>query len=463
MVPRMDQPPPRAAIYARISQDRAGTRLGVDRQRDICADLAARRGWEVVAEYVDNDVSAYTGRRRPQYQAMLDAARTGQIDAIVVADLDRLTRSPRELEDVVDLADEHGTLVANAAGEYDLATSEGRLMARIAGSVARAESERKAERLQRERAQRAARGLPHPGPRRFGFLDGNVDHHPDEAALIREAADDVVAGRASLRAVALRWNDAGVTTARGRTWDISAVRDVLTSPTIAGLRAHRGTIVGEGAWEPIVDRETWELLAAAAAARQRPGRPPERLLSGILRCGRCGTGMVSSRGKGKDYYKCPTSPLGCSRLHITAEHVNRWIGDAVVHRLSGPRLDAAATDDTDQLGHELAATRDRLDTLADAYAAGTVSHDTYVRTTAALEARLDDLQAQAARRTAAAVLDVLPDTVDLAGWWDDPATTDTDRRAVVAAALQSVTVMPAEPGAPRVFDPGRLVDPVWKV
>jgi DNA invertase Pin-like site-specific DNA recombinase len=54
----------RAAIYCRISQDRAGAGLGVTRQED-CGAPCERRGWVVVEVYADNDVSAYSGKPRP--------------------------------------------------------------------------------------------------------------------------------------------------------------------------------------------------------------------------------------------------------------------------------------------------------------------------------------------------------------------------------------------------------------
>ncbi len=70
-----------AAIYCRISRDREGAGLGVDRQEADCRALAVRLGWEVAAVFVDNDISAYSSRPRPQYRAMLDAVRSGRCPA----------------------------------------------------------------------------------------------------------------------------------------------------------------------------------------------------------------------------------------------------------------------------------------------------------------------------------------------------------------------------------------------
>ncbi|MGH3820493.1 MAG: recombinase family protein, partial [Pseudonocardiaceae bacterium] len=89
----------------------------------------------MVAEvYVDNDVSAYSGKPRPAWQ---------------------------QLEDVIDLADKHGIELATVTGEVDLSNPTGRLVARMLGAAARHEAEHKAQRQKRQRRQAAeAAGWP---------------------------------------------------------------------------------------------------------------------------------------------------------------------------------------------------------------------------------------------------------------------------------------------------------------
>src|SRR5262245_37939737 len=121
------KPDLRVALYARISKDRNGEAEGVTRQVDACRDLVARRGWTVVAEHVDNDISAYSGKRRPGYLALLDDMRSGLVEAVVCWHPDRLTRNPRELEDLLDVIEARGLQVATVqAGDVDLSTSSGR-------------------------------------------------------------------------------------------------------------------------------------------------------------------------------------------------------------------------------------------------------------------------------------------------------------------------------------------------
>jgi DNA invertase Pin-like site-specific DNA recombinase len=74
--------PGAAALYARISSDIEGSGLGVKWQVEDCRRLAASLGWIVAEEYIDNDLSAYSGKARPGYQRMLDDLRDGLRDAV---------------------------------------------------------------------------------------------------------------------------------------------------------------------------------------------------------------------------------------------------------------------------------------------------------------------------------------------------------------------------------------------
>ena len=86
----------RAVIYLRISKDKAGDEHGVINQRGDAERLSASRGYEVGAVYCDNDISAFSGARRPGYQAMMAAAARGEFDVIVLYQTSRLWRTRSE-------------------------------------------------------------------------------------------------------------------------------------------------------------------------------------------------------------------------------------------------------------------------------------------------------------------------------------------------------------------------------
>src|SRR5688572_22955903 len=91
----------RAALYARISQDELGLERGVTRQLEDARTLAASRGWDVVAEYTDNDISAFNGATRAGYRDLMTDAEAGRIDRIVVYQTSRLWRSRTERSEAI--------------------------------------------------------------------------------------------------------------------------------------------------------------------------------------------------------------------------------------------------------------------------------------------------------------------------------------------------------------------------
>jgi len=159
----------RAGIYVRISSDRTGAGLGVARQEEDGRALCSRQGWTVYRVYVDNDVSAYSGKRRPAWEELLADIAAGLISAVVCWHVDRLTRSPRELEEVIDLHDKRGIVLATVTGEMDLSTPTGQMLARMLGAAARHEAEHQAERRAWAGLQKARAGLPHKAGSRRGY------------------------------------------------------------------------------------------------------------------------------------------------------------------------------------------------------------------------------------------------------------------------------------------------------
>ena len=193
--------PLRAGIYARISSDREGEGLGVARQLEDCERLALARGWAVVERYVDQDVSAYTGKLRPEYARMRADIQGREIDAVAIYRADRLHRQPRELEAFIDLCEAVGlTNVASVSGDLDLTTHEGQLVARITGAVAKNESDVKSQRIRRQKEQAAEQGkVAGGGTRAYGWEADKKTLCLEEAEIVRECARRFLAGESRAR------------------------------------------------------------------------------------------------------------------------------------------------------------------------------------------------------------------------------------------------------------------------
>jgi DNA invertase Pin-like site-specific DNA recombinase len=460
----------RAAIYCRISEDRKADERGVKRQLADCHKLARERGWTVTEELVDNDVSAYQGRLRPAYRELLDAVRTGAVEAVIAWHPDRLYRHPRDLEDFVGTVEGAGAAVATvSAGELDLSTPSGRMVARMLGAASRYEGEHKAERQKRKAREIAETGRPGGGgDRPFGYEDDRVTVRTSEAKVLREGVGYVLAG-GSLRSLVARWNDAGIRTTRGNPWRSHTLRRLLLSPRIAGLREHRGVIVGPATWEGIIAPSEHEAIVAVLtdpARTKNAGRTARAYLltGGVLHCASCGAAMVARpNDRGARRYACLKDFGGCNGTFILAEPVDDVIRDAVFVALDGDGLTralAAKGPDTTDAEMELAKIHAKIDEIAGAYSDGALTLEAYSAATRKLEDRRDDLRRAAAAATSSRALRGVPSGIDaLKAWWTDADL--VQRREVVGAIVQSVTVGPALRGR-NVFDPSRLKIR-WKV
>jgi site-specific DNA recombinase len=469
-----------AAIYCRISLDKAGEGLGVKRQQELCEKLAAEKGWFVGEVYVDNDKSAYGKRPRPEYERMLADLEAGRRDAVLCVDLDRLTRRPSELERFMELADARGIALANVSGDTDLSSSDGRFKARIMGAVARQESEKKAERVSREAEQAARSGKPRASRRPFGYEMDLVTLREDEAELIREAVKRVLAGETVPR-VCVDWNERGIASPQGAKhgWAATSLVNVLRSGRIAGLRTYKGEVVAEGSWPEIIDRETFERLQAKIKRTRRNGRPTHHLLVGILRCGYCGCLLWTSwhnpckkDSEGKRHrererraprYACVKRPghPGCGRCTVRTEPLDELVIDAVIERVSGRRLAAAlrrvGKDEEGKASAELTAAEARLEELAADYAAGEISRREWMAARDKARERIAAAVRLLDRRDA--LLAELPrDQHALRKELSKEAPLDR-RRAIIGAVIDSIVIHATKP-SPR-FDRDR-VEIIWR-
>lgn len=471
------QKPSSAAIYARISSDTTGEGLGVQRQLEDCRKLAADRGWQVAEEYVDNDISAYSGKPRPSYQRMLRDMAAGLRDAVIIYNFDRLTRQPIELEEFIRVCDTTGLKqVATVAADFNIGTDDGLFSLRIMAAFAAKESGRKSARQKRQIQQRAEAGLPGGGNTRpFGYEPDKITVRESEAVIIRTLVDRFLAGE-STRSLAIWLSESEIPTSSGTTrWAPQTVRGLLLGPRIAGLRVHQGAVIGKGVWEPIIsDEQRARVLAEFEKRKTSQRRAPRRyLLSGMLRCGKCGARLNSAaRHSGTKTetrrYVCTADPGtgGCGRLTVVAAPVEEWLTEAVLYRLDSPDLSAAITgqahEDTerDALVEELQADRAQKDELARMWAEREISSSDWKSAREPIEARITATERRLHQMHGTEGLAQIAGTgQELRAGWNS---LNLERQsAIIKAVLDFATIKPGKHGA-QSLDPSRIV-PTWRL
>ncbi len=458
----------------RLSVDRDGLSTSPQRQMEDAKRLCAGKGWEVAQIYEDRDVSAYTGKHRPQFKQLLADVEAGALDALVVWKLDRLTRSVAELARTITFLEDHNCSLASVNDPVDTSTPMGKAMVQIAGVFAELESATIGTRVRRAQQQAAEQGKWHSGGHRtFGYeRDGTVVE--SEAALVREAASRIIGGE-SMWAVCNDWASRGAKTTVGNDWRTSSLSQLLRSPTLTGYRNYNGTTY-EGEWEAILDLETFgQVNAQLDKGRSMTARRTTRkLLTGLILCGICG-GKLNRRvftmqnGKKFERYQCVKEPgkANCGKIaasmlatdeFVTAEVLGRYtqISSDVTSELQHGRikeLQAAFDDDASSLE---SLTRERyVDRAIDDVLYLQLRGELAERI-AATQYELDNLQMNAEKRAG-----VPTDALELANWWESEETTVVDKRKAIEGLVSEIVVNPAKRRGGNKFDTNR-VKIAWK-
>jgi site-specific DNA recombinase len=457
-----------AAIYVRLSRSRDQDKAteSLDAQATPCRALAADKGWTVLEPpYVDDDRSAYSGRRRESYERLLSDVRAGKVQAIVAWSADRLTRTPVENEDIIVLAETYRVQLATVTGPVDLGTPAGRMHFRQLGIIARFESEHRGDRVAAWHDRVAAKGGWHGGPRPFGYRyaeAGGLELDAAEAAAIQGAAKAIIAG-ASLWSIARDWRGKGIVRpSSGKPFTVTQLDKLLRSRRLVGIRVHAG-VESPAAWPPILTMADHEALIAVLDSRGRTHRRARgMLLSGILRCGHCGTVMrgapiVGRRGQREPGYRCDEQAGGCGRTHRLAKPIDDFITEAVLVALATPKLrERLERQQTDQAARDLSdainADRARLEGLRDQLADGVIDPPDFAHAKRRITDRMVLAQAELARISGRGALAGLPNDYEaLAATWEGFADDLDRRRRIIAAVVEELVCKPVGRGVR--FDP----------
>jgi site-specific DNA recombinase len=354
----------RAAIYARYSSDLQRP-ASIDDQVRRCREEITRRGWREEALYSDREVSGLVSQGRSPYQRLLAAARAREVDVVVVDELSRLSRDTEEQAGLRKRLQFWGVHLRTLDGIDTVASpqSAGPMML-VKALMNEAELEANAHRSRRGLEGRVLAGQ-HAGGAIYGYRTRAVhadkpgdppgtgqvtgyDYliHPEEAETVRRIFRLYADGVSTRQIVALlnaegvlppgaRWrNRLGAR----RTWSHSAIAgDRRIGTGILNQCKYDGRLVWNRSTWPkdperdgkqvrrnlpaddwvevdaphlrIVPRELWEAVKARQEHRSREGLQSaahwrsQRLLSGLLVCGKCGGSYVL---RGANTYACST-------------------------------------------------------------------------------------------------------------------------------------------------------------
>lgn len=502
--------PQRAVLLLRISyrkpedededpkDDKARRRAefskGIGRQEEDARALADRLGWTIARVIPEDDTSAFKRRQiklpdgttalrtvRPGFRAALDGLASGEFDGLIADDLDRVARDPRDLEDLIDVVEGRRPHipVESVTGSLRLANDADITMARVMVAVANKASRDTRRRVARKHEELAAEGKPGGGGfRGYGYTE-KYEVIEGEARTLREIGARILGDwdgwtdeqrklidpemGESLNSIAADLDRRKVPTATGVPWSGRSVGSAVSKASVAGLRAHKGEVVGPAAWPAIIPPERWERIRERLAMRAGDtDLTLQRWLSRVLKCSLCGHLLLGSHGNGGPRYWCDRKGGGCGKIAVKASFVEDEVERQVLELLGKPRVleqlrTVADTETTDEARAELAEDEAQLKLMAGMFARREITFPEFQEGRRIIEARVKESRALLHSRAPMVLRRLLAGDV-AAGW---SALTPADKREVVLSLLPGYEVLPHDRSYGNKFNPGRLVPMKW--
>ena len=313
----------RAAIYARVSSERqaADDRVSIDLQLSDCAALCAARGYGVVGRFVDCEKYRSKGKLvqpsgerkdRPQYSAMLAAARRGEFDVIIAWKEDRLYRGMYAAMPLSEILDELGkSLDVELVREtFD------RKMLGVKAALGKIEVDNIRERMLMGRRGRLERGdVPGGDQVKYGYRRENrrLDIDKSEAEIVRLVFKMYIGGE-SIQTMRKRLDATGVPPRSGGLWSKATIQRIVSGDFYATGRMTTTLEEQQFVIEcpVIISAETWKRVQEVKQRNREYSQPryvkEDYLCAGLVYCG-CGWKLQArtnghsrhSRNQGKAY------------------------------------------------------------------------------------------------------------------------------------------------------------------
>jgi site-specific DNA recombinase len=475
--------------YLRLSDLR--TEEPFDKRKAKLLALGDSLGWTLHRVIIENDmvrgkdgklcpatafkrrkITTPSGRKelrviRPGFRdELLADLETGRANALLAEDLDRVFRDPRDLEDFIDVAQEHKVSARSLSGSLTFTnggTDAEIDVARMMVTMANKQSRDTARRVREGRERNW--GESYQGGRRpFGYAVAKDTKHlhrtllivPDESELIQKWANEILNQGVSLKAILREIRQNGIPSASGGEWNGRTLKQVLTKPTVAGLAAYKGQLK-PAPWPAILERDIWEKLCeklSGPLADTSRGNEPKWLMSGIAKCGICQDGTTvratgSGTLRGKTGYQCEK----IAHLFRSIKHVDYLVEQIIIRHIDANAKDLLKPPvrkglDISKLREEAKELHKRKATQIRLHREGLIDDHELANTLREFKDRLTTIDSQIA---------ACDEPDELAEFRDKPAETvwkslPLARRRAIVRLLADVTILPSGRRGPG-FDP----------
>ncbi|MDU3643563.1 MAG: recombinase family protein [Clostridium perfringens] len=313
------------AIYCRVStEEQSENGYSIDEQERLLEEWCKKMGYVIYKCYSDRGISGKNIKDRPALKELLSDAKAGKFDMVISWKINRVSRKLEDVLKIVNLLEKNNITFKSYSEPFETDTPAGRMQFQMMALIGEFERGTIAQNVKMGMITKAKSGnwcggrvlgydlVPNNSPEEEKKGKNKLKINEKEAEIVRFIFNEYSKGK-GYKAITNQINKLGYKTKKGNDFSVGSIRDILTNPVYIGeirynvrqnwsekrrRNINPNPIRVKGKHEAIIDRELWDKVQLILESKKgKPSRiyDGEYPLTGILRCPKCGAGMVISR------------------------------------------------------------------------------------------------------------------------------------------------------------------------
>lgn len=313
------------AIYCRVStEEQSENGYSIDEQERLLEEWCKKMGYVIYKCYSDRGISGKNIKDRPALKELLSDAKAGKFDMVISWKINRVSRKLEDVLKIVNLLEKNNITFKSYSEPFETDTPAGRMQFQMMALIGEFERGTIAQNVKMGMIAKAKSGnwcggrvlgydlVPNNSPEEEKKGKNKLKINEKEAEIVRFIFNEYSKGK-GYKAITNQINKLGYKTKKGNDFSVGSIRDILTNPVYIGeirynvrqnwsekrrRNINPNPIRVKGKHEAIIDRELWDKVQLILEIKKgKPSRiyDGEYPLTGILRCPKCGAGMVISR------------------------------------------------------------------------------------------------------------------------------------------------------------------------
>ena len=313
------------AIYCRVStEEQSENGYSIDEQERLLEEWCKKMGYVIYKCYSDRGISGKNIKDRPALKELLSDAKEGKFDMVISWKINRVSRKLEDVLKIVSLLEKNNITFKSYSEPFETDTPAGRMQFQMMALIGEFERGTIAQNVKMGMIAKAKSGnwcggrvlgydlVPNNSPEEEKKGKNKLEINEKEAEIVRFIFNEYSKGK-GYKAITNQINKLGYKTKKGNNFSVGSIRDILTNPVYIGeirynvrqnwsekrrRNINPNPIRVKGKHEAIIVRELWDKVQLILESKKgKPSRiyDGEYPLTGILRCPKCGAGMVISR------------------------------------------------------------------------------------------------------------------------------------------------------------------------